>query len=83
VVGKRQFKVVKNELTPREEEVLKLLVLTGKTNPELAELLGCSARTIKTHLHSIMQKTGVHSRTELVIKYMVKPQTGPRLIGFD
>lgn len=52
-------------LSPRETEVLRLLVL-GHTNREVAELLYISVRTAETHRANILRKVGVRSRAELV-----------------
>jgi two-component system response regulator NreC len=53
------------EITPREQEVCRLLAY-GHTNGEIAELLHISERTVQSHRHSIMDKLGLHSRAELV-----------------
>lgn len=50
-------------LTPREEEVLKLMV-DGLTNAEIAERLVVSLSTVKTHVSSIIAKFGASTRTE-------------------
>lgn len=48
-------------LTPREAEVL-LWVAQGKTNPEIATILGISAHTVRTHLERVFTKLGVETR---------------------
>ncbi|MFH8557738.1 helix-turn-helix domain-containing protein [Streptomyces celluloflavus] len=50
-------------LTPREREVLRLVV-TGLPNRLVARRLEIAERTVKTHLHSIYRKLGVSGRTE-------------------
>lgn len=54
-----------DELTPREIEVLGLLA-QGFMNPEVAEQLVLSVRTVETHRANIQRKTGVSSRAELI-----------------
>lgn len=54
------------DLTERERDVLALMV-KGKNNPEIAEHLGVSASTIKTHVSNILAKLSVASRTEAVV----------------
>ncbi|MDO8749674.1 MAG: response regulator transcription factor [Dehalococcoidia bacterium] len=54
-------------LTTREREVLKLIG-DGKTNQEIAEAMYLSPNTVQTHRARIMDKLGLHSRTQL-IKY--------------
>lgn len=57
-----------NELTARELEVL-ARVAQGHQNKIIAFDLGLSEHTIKIHLHNIIQKLGVHNRTEAAAKY--------------
>jgi predicted ATPase/DNA-binding CsgD family transcriptional regulator len=49
-------------LTPREQEVLRLLV-EGHSNPVIAEALFISHKTVRNHVTSILTKLGVESRT--------------------
>jgi len=41
-------------------------VTEGKTNPEIAVILGLSSRTVQTHLDRIFRKLGVETRTAAV-----------------
>jgi len=50
-------------LTPREVEVLRLLA-SGATNRAIAEQLVISQGTVKSHVHHILGKLGVNSRSE-------------------
>jgi len=52
-------------LTPREREVVKLLV-EGTGNKETAAILGITVKTVETHRARIMLKLGLHSTRELV-----------------
>jgi DNA-binding NarL/FixJ family response regulator len=52
-------------LTPREEEVLRLLV-QGKTNNEIGLALQISPATVRLHVSNILAKLDVTNRTEAV-----------------
>jgi two-component system, NarL family, response regulator NreC len=52
-------------LTPRETEVLKLIV-QGYTNRQIGEELNISVRTAESHRANLSEKLGLHSRVELV-----------------
>ncbi|MEY4506741.1 MAG: hypothetical protein RL297_1319 [Pseudomonadota bacterium] len=49
-------------LTPRETEVLSWLA-KGKTNKDIADILGMSPRTVNKHLEHIFEKLGVETRS--------------------
>jgi DNA-binding NarL/FixJ family response regulator len=53
-------------LTPRQEEVLHLL-LDGYTNKEMGRMLGVSEETVKNHVSSILRTFGVATRTQAVV----------------
>ena len=57
--------VTRVQLTPRERSSLQLIA-DGKSNKEIANDLGISERTVKTHLGHLFEKLGVTSRTEAV-----------------
>jgi NarL family two-component system response regulator LiaR len=52
-------------LTPREHEVLALMV-EGLTNPQIAERLVVSRSTAKAHVSNILSKLGVSNRAEAI-----------------
>ena len=54
------------ELSTRELEVLQLIV-HGKSNKEIAVVLGLSANTVAVHRANIMQALGIHNTAELVV----------------
>ncbi|ERT64533.1 response regulator transcription factor [Peptoniphilus sp. BV3AC2] len=58
------------DLTPREIQVLRLLT-TGVGNDEIADSLGISLNTVKTHIQHLLDKTGFASRTQLAIQARV------------
>jgi DNA-binding NarL/FixJ family response regulator len=56
-------------LSPREQGVLDLLA-KGLTYKQIADQLGISIDTIRTHLRRVYEKLHVQSRTEAVAKYL-------------
>jgi two-component system response regulator NreC len=57
-------------LTDREREIFQLVV-EGKTNAQIAEMLFISPKTVDNHRTRLMEKLGVHSTAELV-RYAAK-----------
>jgi DNA-binding NarL/FixJ family response regulator len=53
-------------LTPRELEVLQLIV-HGKSNKDIAVVLGVSVNTVAVHRARVMQALGMHNTAELVV----------------
>jgi DNA-binding CsgD family transcriptional regulator len=58
-------------LSPRELSVL-LWMKEGKTNWEIARILGLTERTVRFHVGSIFKKLDVSSRTQAVARAMAK-----------
>lgn len=53
------------QLTPRQREVLRLIV-EGRRMKEIAAALQLSTRTVESHKYEMMEVLGVHSTAELV-----------------
>lgn len=56
------------KLTPREREILVHLA-EGKSNREIASLLGISRSTVQNHIHNLLEKLEARSRLEAVVIY--------------
>lgn len=56
-------------LSPREMEILRY-VTQGKTNKQIAQMLGISHQTVKNHVSSILTKLDVEDRTQAAIYAM-------------
>jgi two-component system, NarL family, nitrate/nitrite response regulator NarL len=72
-----------SQLTPREREVLGLLV-EGANGRTIADRLAISRNTVRTHVQSILTKLQVHSRLEaatLAVRHRVVPI--PSTVGPD
>ncbi len=55
-----------SDLSPREREVLSLMV-HGKSNKDIASSLGITEATVKCHVSVILERLGVNDRTQAVI----------------
>jgi two-component system, NarL family, nitrate/nitrite response regulator NarL len=58
-----QVALLTSQLTPREREVLALLV-EGASGEVAARKMGISSNTVRTHVQSVLTKLQVHSRLE-------------------
>ena len=65
--GRAAFRSQHANLTEREYEVLKLVV-DGKSNNDIANLLSISEHTAKAHVCNIIQKLVVDDRTQAAVK---------------
>lgn len=64
-----------DKLSPREQEVLALLA-QGRLYKEIADQLGITLGTLRTHQQRIYEKLHVHSRTEATLKYLRRSPGG-------
>ena len=55
------------KLTPREREVIDLLI-DGRANREIAATLGVETKTVKSHVGRLLQKFGVANRVALTVR---------------
>jgi DNA-binding NarL/FixJ family response regulator len=59
-----------NLLTPREEEVVKLIA-EGHSSKDIADQLTISVKTVERHRANILEKLGMRDRTELT-RYAIR-----------
>jgi DNA-binding NarL/FixJ family response regulator len=57
-------------LTPREEEVVKLIA-EGSSSREIADLLTISLKTVERHRANVLAKLGMRDRVELT-RYAIR-----------
>ena len=62
-------------LTDREKEILQLLA-EGRSNKDVATVLGVGVSTVETHRMNLMQKLNLHSTAEIVL-YAVRKRIIP------
>ena len=63
---REEAKKIVEVLSKRETEIVKM-VAAGLRNKEIAMKLSIGEGTVKTHLHTIYEKLGVHGRVELAM----------------
>jgi len=56
-------------LTRREQEILACL-FEGLQDKEIASALGIGTATVHTHMHKLFEKLGVHSRRDVITRYL-------------
>ncbi len=56
----------KNDLTPKETEVLRWLS-EGKSTSDIASILAICGRTVKFHVSNILRKLNAENRTHAVV----------------
>ena len=64
-LARQRRDTVTTALTSREHEVIEHVAL-GRTNDEIARVLGISPATVRKHLENIYERLGVHTRTGAV-----------------
>ena len=57
----------RQEYTPTEQKVIEELK-KGKSDQAISDALGIKSGTVRIHLRHIYMKTGVNSRTQLLVK---------------
>lgn len=55
------------KLTPRQTQILSIVVTRGVSNKVIAKMLNLSESTVKLHLSAIYKKYGVKNRTQLAV----------------
>lgn len=58
-----------SELTPRETEIARLIA-EGLSNQQIAERLFLSNGTVRNHISTILEKTGLEHRTQIAVMWL-------------
>jgi DNA-binding CsgD family transcriptional regulator len=68
-IKKKKHKVStdKIKLTPRQSQVLNLVVSRGSSNKAIAKILKISESTVKLHITAVLKKFGCQNRTQLAL----------------
>jgi DNA-binding CsgD family transcriptional regulator len=59
-----------SKLSPRETQLLKVLVIKADRTDAIAKHLGLSEHTVNNHLKSIFERTGTHSKAEILRRFI-------------
>lgn len=78
-VCEQQFGQVKSNLTLREQVCL-AWVAEGKSSWEVAQIIGCSERTVNFHIQNASEKLNAFSRTQAVSKALLTGSIEPMLV---
>ena len=54
-------------LTPRQDQILTLLLQRGASNKTIGNLLDITESTVKVHISKILRKYGARNRTQLIV----------------
>lgn len=79
LAAERQPRNASAHLTPRQREIVQLIG-TGLSNKEIARHLSIEVRTVKNHVHNILEKLQVHRRGEAAALIMGR-QPAVRVAG--
>jgi len=64
--GNRLFEMM---LSPREQDIVKL-ISEGLSNKEIGEKLFLTNGTVRNHISTILEKTGLEHRTQIAVQYL-------------
>lgn len=70
IVKPKRGNIVKRDaidLTPREQQILKLIQNRGASNKVIAKILDISESTVKLHIGNVLKKYGCKNRTQLAV----------------
>ena len=67
---KKQLEHIKNQyrLSPRETQIVELILQGVDSNAEIAQKLGLTIATIKQYVHVLLAKFHIKTKTNLVVK---------------
>jgi len=63
-------------LTPRQDQILTLLLQRGASNKTIGNMLDIGESTVKVHISNILRKYGARNRTQLIV--FIKSREGQR-----